>query len=96
MAGDIHSVLEPVGAVENILAERLVTAARLAFIRDGIGAIACARLSQYEAARERLLCRAMHELQRLPVTTAGQLVLLPVAVDIMSDDSVAKLPKLSN
>jgi hypothetical protein len=40
------------------------------------------RLSRYEAALERSLYRALHELQRLQALRAGQASPLPVAVDV--------------
>ena len=40
------------------------------------------KLSRYETALERSLYRALHELQRLQAARAGQLVPLPVAVDV--------------
>lgn len=61
----------------------------LAFIKDGVGANAFTKLSRYEAAIERSLYRALHELQRLQATRAGQHVPLPV--DISLDDSDRKL-----
>jgi hypothetical protein len=54
----------------------------LAFIRDANNADAFSKLSRYEATIERSLYRALHELQRLQATRAGQSVPLPTAVDV--------------
>lgn len=55
----------------------------LAFIRDGNGADAFSKLSRYEAAIERGMYRALHELQRMQAERAGQNVPLPVVVEVV-------------
>ena len=53
------------------------------FIRDADGANAFSKLSRYEAAIERSLYRALHELQRLQAARrAGGGVAPPVALDV--------------
>ena len=55
----------------------------LSFIRDGNGANAFSKLSRYEAAIERSLYKALHELQRLQAARHTQdSVTPPVAVDV--------------
>jgi hypothetical protein len=54
----------------------------LAFVRDANGADAFGKLSRYEAAIERSLYKALHELQRLQAARSGQPVPPPVAVDV--------------
>ena len=63
------------------------TATGAGFIDDATGANAITKLSRYEAAIERSLYRAMHELQRLqtarliPGNTPA-----PLAIDVTVDD----------
>jgi hypothetical protein len=55
----------------------------LAFIQDGNTANAFSKLSRYEAAIERSLYKALHELQRLQAARRAEGdVLPPVAVDV--------------
>ena len=58
----------------------------LAFIRDGNGADAFSKLSRYESAIERAMYRALHELQRLRASRAGQPVPPPVVVELEMHD----------
>ena len=44
------------------------------------------KVSRYEAALERGLFRALHELQRLQAMRAGAAVLPPVAVDVILEN----------
>lgn len=53
----------------------------LAFIQDGNGADAFSKLSRYEAAIERSLYRALHELQMLQSRRDGQFLLPPFVMD---------------
>jgi hypothetical protein len=53
-----------------------------AFTAVGVNGDVFSRLSHYEAALERTLYRALHELQRLQAGRAGVPVPLPVAVDV--------------
>ena len=54
----------------------------LAFVRGANGADAFSKLSRYEAAIERSLYKALHELQRLQAARRGEAVPLPAAVDV--------------
>ncbi len=53
----------------------------MAFIKQGTGGDAFSKLSRYEAAIERSLYKALHELQRLQAARDGGNVPLPLAVD---------------
>ncbi|MDA2934409.1 hypothetical protein MYX82_08700 [Acidobacteria bacterium AH-259-D05] len=53
----------------------------MAFIKQGTGGDAFSKLSRYEAAIERSLYKALHELQRLQAARNGGNVPLPLAVD---------------
>lgn len=53
-----------------------------AYIRDAEGPDAFAKLSRYEAALDRGLYRALHELQRLQAARAGQIVPAPAIIDV--------------
>ena len=63
-----------------------------AFTQDANEADAFSKLSRYEAAVERSLYRALHELQRLRAAQEGHPVPLPVAVDVTVDGSADQLP----
>lgn len=109
--------LAPVGAVEHMLAERIVLsswrarraarfdAAQVAHDvevarkvalpgQQAIGVAlkrlatsdAFSKLARYEAANERSLYRALHELQRLQALRAGQTVPLPMVLDLEGAD----------
>ena len=55
----------------------------LSFIRDGNGANALSKLSRYEAAIERSLYKALHELQRLQAARrADGNATPPLAIDV--------------
>ena len=57
----------------------------LSYIRDASGPDAFSKLSRYEAAIERSLYKALHELQRLQTARTGGDVPPPVVVDINMD-----------
>lgn len=120
----IRACLQPVGEVENLLVDRIITSTwrlrrvcrveveifkfekedsdptrslavfggpfggpiegcdlGMAFIKQGTGGDAFSKLSRYEAAIERSLYKALHELQRLQAARNGGNVPLPLAVD---------------
>lgn len=114
---DLRAALDPVGALEDLMAERIVGAAwrlrrilrveaavyqeaggdRFAFSRDpspfawdkvfSHTANTFAKLSRYEAALQRSLTTALHELQRLQAVRDGREVPAPVVVDVNMDAS---------
>lgn len=53
-----------------------------AFVSSAVNGDVFSKLTRYEAALERGLFRALHELQRLQAARAGERVPLPVAVDV--------------
>ena len=54
----------------------------LVFVRDAEGPDALSKMSRYETTIERGLYRALHELQRLQASRAGQAVAPPLALDV--------------
>ncbi len=54
-----------------------------AFIQEAANADTFTKLARYEAAIERGMYRALHELQRLQAARTGEPVTLPVAVDVV-------------
>lgn len=56
-----------------------------AFLRDAKGADGLSKLSRYEAALDRALYRALHELQRLQAARRGAPVSLPQVLDVAID-----------
>lgn len=108
LADGLWCDLRPVGALENLLVDRVVAAAwrlrRLhaieaglfeskrdaydpeslarCFNSDSMNVQAFPKLSRYEAAIERGLFRALHELERQQARRSGGYVLPPVAVDV--------------
>ena len=107
MAVALWEDLQPVGAVEGLLADRIIASAwrlrrvhvienelcdderyeglGIPFIRDCHGAEAFQKLARYEAAIERGLYRALHELERLQTRRSGGYVPPPVTVDVTVD-----------
>jgi hypothetical protein len=108
--------LAPVGELESLLTDRVISSAwRLrrvlrveaeafgdrphrckdqefgvgyAFVSTSVNGDSFSKLSRYEAAIERGLYRALHELQRLQAVRAGKPVLPPVVLDVaISGDS---------
>ncbi len=57
----------------------------LAFVEDAGTVDAFSKLSRYEAAIERSLYRAIHELQRLQSARKGESISAPVVIDVTSD-----------
>lgn len=109
----LREALQPLGALEEFLAEQIITAAwrlrrvleverRLfeqerfdireqktvyrtigeAFVADSAELNAFSKLTRYEAAIERGLYRALHELQRLQAARGGRNVPLPLTTDV--------------
>lgn len=70
---------------ESIMNRRHVMVAKSAahaVMVDAGGVGAFAQLARHEAAIERSMLRALHELQRLQATRAGEQVPVPVAIDV--------------
>jgi hypothetical protein len=66
-----------------------------AFVKEAAGADAFSKLARYEAAIERSLYRALHELQRLQLARAGAHVPPPASLDIdvsLAGDSALSSP----
>jgi hypothetical protein len=59
-----------------------VSALGASFIQDGNGANAFSKLSRYESTIERGLFKTIHELQRVQAARKGDLVPVPIAVDV--------------
>lgn len=78
------AALEKLEAVRDARDAREDTALGRAFMRDH-EADTVSKLSRYEAALERGLYRALHELQRLQAVRHGAVVPAPVAVDVTVD-----------
>jgi hypothetical protein len=53
-----------------------------AFVEDALSSNALTKLSRYEAAIERSMYRALHELQRLQAARSGGEISVPTAVDV--------------
>lgn len=85
---EITNKLRHAAAIKRAAAARETADARddtllgLGFARDAAEADALGKLARYEAALERSLYRALHELQRLQAARAGADVPLPAAVDV--------------
>ena len=104
LAGDLWDSLQPVGALENLLVDRVVSATwRLRrvhtveadlffpkthgtlgdrFDADSRYSNSFSKLSRYEAAIERSLFRALHELERLQTRRSGGHVLPSAVLDL--------------
>ena len=82
---DEHKHREALSRAQEMKAKQEAETAMLGrtFLRDAGGANAFSKLSRYEAAIERSLYRALHELQRLQAARrAGGGVAPPPAVDV--------------
>jgi hypothetical protein len=64
---------------------KLTSTVGVAFMSDAHHGDAFSKLSRYEAAIERSLYRALHELQRLQAARKGDGISAPVAVDLNVD-----------